>query len=115
MRRVPNKPSKELSDRPLSRTETFLRIFTDVRPGEGFAGLILMLDIFLVLAAYYLIKPVREGWLSISDIRGLSKIELKAYSSFAQTLVLLLVVPYRCSSTRSESVRNGFGQVPLIH
>ncbi|MGW8323026.1 MAG: NTP/NDP exchange transporter, partial [Thermodesulfobacteriota bacterium] len=82
-----------MPDRPLSTTERFLRIFSDVRPGEGFAGLTLLLNIFLVLAAYYLIKPVREGWLSISDIRGLSKIELKAYSSFGQSLVLLLVVP----------------------
>ena len=93
MNRVRNHLPDELPPRRPSRTETFLRIFSDVRPGEGFAGLILMLNIFLVLAAYYLIKPVREGWLSISDIGGLSKIELKAYSSFAQSLVLLLVVP----------------------
>lgn len=93
MSRVRHNLPDELLPRRLSRTETFLRIFSDIRPGEGFAGLILMLNIFLVLAAYYLIKPVREGWLSISDIRGLSKIELKAYSSFAQSLVLLLVVP----------------------
>ena len=93
MSRIRKSLPDELPPRPLSRTEKFLRIFSDVRPGEGFAGLILMLNIFLVLAAYYLIKPVREGWLSISDIGGLSKIELKAYSSFAQSMILLLVVP----------------------
>ena len=49
----------------LSKLERFLRLFCEVRPGEGVAGLILLLNIFLLLAAYYLIKPVREGWLSI--------------------------------------------------
>ena len=79
-------------ERP-SPLERLLRIFTDIRQGEGPTGLILLLNIFLVLAAYYLIKPVREGWLSISAVKGLSKIEVKAYSSFAQSIVLLLVIP----------------------
>lgn len=43
--------------------------------------------------AYYFIKPVREGWLSVSEIGGLSKLEIKAYSAFAQSLLLVLVLP----------------------
>lgn len=77
----------------LTPLERFLRLFSDIRAGEGPAGLLLLVNIFLVLAAYYLIKPVREGWLALSDIRGLSKLEIKAYSSFGQSLVLLGVVP----------------------
>ncbi len=77
----------------LSKTERALRLFSDVRPGEGATALLLLLNIFLVLAAYYLIKPVREGWLSISVIKGLSKLEVKAYSSFGQSLVLIGVIP----------------------
>jgi len=77
----------------LSKIEHFLRIFSDIRPGEGTTGIILLLNIFLVLAAYYLIKPVREGWLSVSVIKGLSKVEIKAYSSFGQSMVLLAVIP----------------------
>ena len=85
----------------LSRTEKALRLFSDVRPGEGTTALLLLLNIFLVLAAYYLIKPVREGWLSISVIKGLSKLEVKAYSSFGQSLVLLGVIPvYSFLTTR---------------
>ena len=76
-----------------SPVERILGIFTEVRPGEGATGLFLMFNIFLVLAAYYLIKPVREGWLSVSDIKGLSKVEIKAYSSFAQSLLLLGIIP----------------------
>lgn len=58
---------------------------------------ILISNIFLILTAYYLIKPVREGWLAISDIKGLSKLEIKAYSAFAQSLVLIGVMPLYAS------------------
>lgn len=70
-----------------------LRVIADVREGEAAAALNLFLCIFLVLCAYYFVKPVREGWLSVSAIQGLSKIELKAYTSFAQALILLAVIP----------------------
>ena len=47
---------------------------------------------FLILLAYYFIKPLREGWIAISDVQGLSKMEVKAYSSFLQSIMLLFVV-----------------------
>ena len=49
-------------------------------------------NVLLILCAYYLVKPLREGWLAVSTIEGLSSMELKAYSSFAQTVILLGVV-----------------------
>jgi len=49
-------------------------------------------NVFLILLAYYFIKPLREGWIAVSDIKGLSKMEVKAYSSFAQSILLLFVV-----------------------
>jgi AAA family ATP:ADP antiporter len=76
----------------LSRTERFLRIFTEVRPGEGKTALLMFVNVFLILCAYYFVKPVREGWISISPIEGLSKMEVKAYTSFAQSLLLLPIV-----------------------
>jgi AAA family ATP:ADP antiporter len=85
--------SKDSQAAPFSSLERFLRIFSDIRTGEGPAGLLLMANIFLVLAAYYFIKPVREGWLSISDVGQLSKMEIKAYSSLGQSLVLFVVMP----------------------
>jgi AAA family ATP:ADP antiporter len=75
-----------------SPTERLLRVFTDVRPGEGTTALVMFANVFLILCAYYLIKPLREGWIAISDIQGLSKMEVKAYSSFGQSLLLLFVV-----------------------
>jgi hypothetical protein len=76
----------------LSTTERFLRLFTEVRPGEGPIAVIMFANVFLILLAYYFIKPMREGWIAVSDIQGLSKMEVKAYSSFAQSLLLLFVV-----------------------
>ncbi len=73
-------------------TERLLRIFTDVRPGEGRIAVLMFLNIFLVLCAYYFIKPLREGWISISDLGSLSKTEVKAYTSFGQGLLLIPIV-----------------------
>ena len=38
-----------------------LRLFTDVRAGEVATALLLALNVFLLLSAYYVIKPVREA------------------------------------------------------
>ena len=77
-----------------SKLERYLRIFTDVRAGEGLPALLMFANVFLILCAYYLIKPLREGWISVSAISGLSKIEVKAYSNFGQSLLLIPAVWY---------------------
>lgn len=76
-----------------SKFERVLRLFADIHPREGITCLILISNIFLILAAYYLIKPVREGWLAVTDIVGLTKLEIKAYSAFAQSLMLVAILP----------------------
>jgi ATP:ADP antiporter, AAA family len=76
----------------LSTTERILCLFTEVKPGEGVTAVMMFSNVFLILLAYYFIKPLREGWIAVSDIEGLSKMEVKAYSSFAQSLLLLFVV-----------------------
>ncbi len=76
----------------LSPVERCLRVFTDIRPGEGRTGLMMFANVLLILCAYYLIKPLREGWLAASQIEGLEPMELKAYSSFGQTVLLAFVV-----------------------
>ena len=76
----------------LSPVERCLRIFTDIRPGEGRTGLLMFANVLLILCAYYFVKPLREGWLAVSTVEGLTAMELKAYSSFAQTVLLVGVV-----------------------
>ena len=75
-----------------SKLDRLLCIFTDVQAGEGFTALLMFANVFLLLCAYYFIKPLREGWIAVSDITGLTKMEVKAYSSFGQSLLLVPVV-----------------------
>lgn len=77
---------------PQRALRSFLRFFTDIREGEETSALLMLLNVFLILCAYYLIKPLREGWISISDVEGLSKVEVKAYSAFGQSLLLIPIV-----------------------
>jgi AAA family ATP:ADP antiporter len=72
-----------------SGLERFLGLFTDVHGGEGATALLLSLNIFLILMAYYVLKPVREAL-----ILGEGSAELKTYMSAAQVVMLAIVVPY---------------------
>jgi AAA family ATP:ADP antiporter len=76
----------------LSPVERVLRLVTDVRAGEGRAAILMFANVFLVLCAYYFMKSLRDGWLAVSEVQWLTKMEVKAYSSFAQTLLLIAVV-----------------------
>ena len=69
--------------------ERFLSLFAEVRTGEAPAVLALTLNVFLLLNAYYLLKPVREAL--ILSVQGGA--ELKSYASVLQAALLLFVVP----------------------
>jgi ATP:ADP antiporter, AAA family len=75
-------PQKGLLDRILS-------IVSDIKPGEGLGALILSVNLFTLLASYYLLKTVRE-----SLILAEGGAEVKAYSSAAQAVLLFGVVPF---------------------
>lgn len=64
-----------------------LRLFTEVRPGEVVTAFLLGLNIFLLLTAYYIIKPVREGL-----ILGGVGAEGKSYLSAVIAVLLVFVV-----------------------
>jgi ATP:ADP antiporter, AAA family len=76
-----------------SPVETALSIVSDVRPGEGVTGVALLASVFLLLASNYLLKPARDGLLAVSGIPGLSSMELKAYASFFQGVILIAIMP----------------------
>jgi len=76
------------ADRQLGPVERFLRLFTDIRSGEGATALLLALNVFLIFVAYSIMKVLREVLvLSTGDV------ETKALSSAGQAVVLLAVVP----------------------
>jgi len=81
----------------LSPLERFLKLFTDIRAGEGSTALLMFLNVFLILAAYYLLKPMRESWIAVSAIAGFEKMEVKAYTSFGQSLLLVFVTAWYSS------------------
>ena len=66
-----------------------LRVFADVRNGEGFIALLLALNVFLILMAYYVLKPVREAL-----VLGEFSPEVKSYLSAGQVVLLAFVVPF---------------------
>ena len=81
--------------------ERFLSIFAPVRKGEGFTSVLLMMNVFLLLTAYYIIKPVREAL-----ILGELGPEVKAYAGAAQALLFLFIVPiYSRIASRVNRVR----------
>jgi AAA family ATP:ADP antiporter len=83
--------------------DTFLNIFTDVQPGEGLTALLLFLDVFLLLSAYYLLKTIREPLVLAAEGGGA---EIKSYASAAIAILLLALVPiYGAIASRVSRVK----------
>ncbi len=75
-------------DRARGPLDRVLSPFADVGAGEGWGVLLLSLNAFLLLSAYYIIKPVREALI----LSG-GGAEVKSYSSAGQALLLLFLNP----------------------
>jgi AAA family ATP:ADP antiporter len=73
----------------LNPAERLLNVFTEVRRGEAASALMLALNIFLILTAYYILKPVREALI----LSGAGGAEIKSYVAAGQALLLLGAVP----------------------
>lgn len=71
-----------------SLLDKFLRLFSDVRAGEGRTAILLTLNVFILLSAYYIVKPVREA-LILSE----SGAAIKSYASAGQAVLLLIFIP----------------------
>jgi hypothetical protein len=59
-----------------SRLERALRLFAEIRPGEGRTILVLCANAFVILAACYLLKPAADGLLAGAGVDGLSQTEV---------------------------------------
>src|SRR5215813_730417 len=68
--------------------ERLLSPIAAVHPGESATTLLLALNLFLVLAAYYMLKTVRESLILTEGGAA-----IKAYSAAGQALILLGLVP----------------------
>src|SRR6476646_5132268 len=81
--------------------ERLLSPFADVRRGEAPSVLLMALTMFLILAAYYMLKTAREVFI-LSE----GGAEVKSYSSAGQALLLLILVPaYGAFASRVNRVQ----------
>lgn len=66
----------------------FLRLFADIRRGEAPKALLLALNVFLLLLAYYILKPLRESLLLVDKKSPL----VKSYLGGAQAVLFIFVI-----------------------
>jgi AAA family ATP:ADP antiporter len=101
---VSSKTSDERGTRP-GALERILRVFGEVRKGEGLTIMLMASNIFVVLVAYYVIKTVREPLILTTG-----GAELKAYAAAVQALLLVIAVPvYSYFDERVETSKLVFG------
>jgi AAA family ATP:ADP antiporter len=99
---VTNQESKTLIERGLG-------VFAEVKPGEGTTALLLTLNVFLLLTAYYIIKPVREALI----LSG-GGAEVKSYASVGQAFLLTIAVPVYARLASSMARRRLINVVSLF-
>jgi len=81
--------------------EYVLSLFATVNEGEGLTAFLMMLNVFLLLTAYYIIKPVREAL-----ILGSAGAEIKSYAGALQAMLFVIIVPlYSAFASRTNRVR----------
>ena len=78
----------QASEPKASLLDRALRVFGDVRGGEGVGVLLMFLNAFVLLVAYYILKTVREPLILAGG-----GAELKSYAAAAQAVVLMGYVP----------------------
>lgn len=66
----------------------FLRLFADIRTGEAPKAFLLVLNSFLLLMAYYILKPLRDALLLVDK----NSPAIKSYLSGAQAILFILVI-----------------------
>jgi AAA family ATP:ADP antiporter len=80
--------SADTEGRQKGTIDRALRLFGDVRAGEGTTVLLMCLNVFLLLLAYYILKTVREPLVLMAG-----GAELKSYAAAVQALTLIAYVP----------------------
>jgi ATP:ADP antiporter, AAA family len=85
---MPSEPPPSTSPSAPGLLDRLLRLFSDVRPGEAGTAVLLLVNLFLLLVGYYILKTVREPL-----ILATGGAEMKAYASAGQALTLMGFVP----------------------
>jgi len=81
--------------------DRILGVIAEVRPHEGVTAVLLTANLFLLLTAYYIIKPVREALILAGG-----GAEFKSYTSGFQAVLLLFLVPaYGAVASRVSRIK----------
>jgi AAA family ATP:ADP antiporter len=87
-------PSKTRLDRALA-------FITDVRPGEGATAMLMLVNIFILLVCYSVIKTVREPLILLGG-----GAEVRSYAAAGQAILLMAFVPaYGLIASRVDRIR----------
>ena len=87
---------------PKGLVDRVLGVFTDVHGGEGLTAVLLMLNIFLLLAAYSMLKTIREPL--VLTVPGGA--EVKSYAAAAIAGLFIILVPlYSALASRVSRVK----------
>jgi len=88
-----------------TRTDRALALFSDVRPGEGTTAVLMLVNVFLLLVCYAVIKTVREPLILLGG-----GAEVRSYAAAGQALLLIGFVPlYSWVSSRVTRTTLIFG------
>lgn len=107
---TPDTP-RVVTERPKSPLDRLLSLGADVRAGEGGTVLLLALNGFLLLAAYYAIRPVRSALLLPIEVRLpngsiVPGTEITAYLGAVLAGLFLFIVPlYGAIATRVTRIK----------
>jgi ATP:ADP antiporter, AAA family len=98
---MPGTPLLPPEDLEKSWLDRALSVFTDVRSGEGATAVLMMVNIFLLLICYSVIKTVREPLILLGG-----GAEVRSYTAAGQALVLMGFVPlYGWFASRVDRVK----------
>jgi AAA family ATP:ADP antiporter len=103
------------AEEPRRLLDRLLSPFAEVHAGEGANALLLALNLFLILTAYYVLKTVREAL-----ILSQQTAEMKSYLAGGMVLVLSFLIPIygllvaRLSRRRLLNVVTGFFTLCLV-
>jgi ATP:ADP antiporter, AAA family len=91
-------PDTVADSKRLSLLDRLLNIFAEVRQGEGAKAVLLLVALFIILAAYYVLKTAREGLILGDDIwvpflGALPGAEVKLGAGGAIAMLMFVLIP----------------------
>ena len=98
---------------PKTWLDRLMSLVAEVHAGESLTAVLLAINVFLLLGAYYIIKPVREalilapggGKIPFTGIE-LPGAQVKSYMGAVQAILFLLIVPaYSQFASRVNRIR----------